>query len=78
MIAARAVELMNEAGFPAGTIQLLPGRGAEIGSALTSHSAIAGVAFTGSTATAQRINQTLASRDAALCLSSLKLAVKTQ
>lgn len=65
LIAARAVELMNEAGFPAGTVQLLPGRGAEIGSALTSHPAIAGVAFTGSTATAQRINQTLAQRDAA-------------
>ncbi len=64
LIAARAVALMQQAGFPAGTIQLLPGRGAEIGSALTSHPAIAGVAFTGSTATAQRINQTLAERDA--------------
>ncbi|CAH6855658.1 Proline dehydrogenase / Delta-1-pyrroline-5-carboxylate dehydrogenase [Vibrio chagasii] len=64
LIAARAVELMNEAGFPAGTIQLLPGRGAEIGSALTSHDAIAGVAFTGSTPTAQRINVSLASRNA--------------
>lgn len=64
LIAARAVELMLEAGFPAGVIQLLTGRGAAIGSALTSHSAIAGVAFTGSTATAQRINQTLAERDA--------------
>ncbi|WP_076588147.1 bifunctional proline dehydrogenase/L-glutamate gamma-semialdehyde dehydrogenase PutA [Vibrio ostreicida] len=64
LIAARAVELMMEVGFPAGVIQLLPGRGAEIGSALTSHSAIAGVAFTGSTATAQRINQTLARREA--------------
>jgi len=65
LIAARAVELMLDAGFPAGSIQLLTGRGAEIGSALTSHPAIAGVAFTGSTATAQRINQTLAERDAA-------------
>lgn len=65
LIAARAVELMQQAGFPAGTIQLLPGRGAEIGSALTSHAAIAGVAFTGSTTTAQRINQSLAERDAA-------------
>ncbi|MFS1932058.1 bifunctional proline dehydrogenase/L-glutamate gamma-semialdehyde dehydrogenase PutA [Vibrio splendidus] len=64
LIAARAVELMNEAGFPAGTIQLLPGRGAEIGSALTSHDAIAGVAFTGSTPTAQRINVSLATRNA--------------
>ena len=64
LIAARAVELMIEAGFPAGVIQLLPGKGAEIGHALTSHPDIAGVAFTGSTATAQRINQTLAERDA--------------
>ncbi|MEZ8791702.1 bifunctional proline dehydrogenase/L-glutamate gamma-semialdehyde dehydrogenase PutA [Vibrio splendidus] len=64
LIAARAVELINEAGFPAGTIQLLPGRGAEIGSALTSHDAIAGVAFTGSTPTAQRINVSLATRNA--------------
>ena len=51
LIAARAVELMIEAGFPNGTIQLLPGRGADIGAALTSHLAIAGVAFTGSTLT---------------------------
>jgi RHH-type proline utilization regulon transcriptional repressor/proline dehydrogenase/delta 1-pyrroline-5-carboxylate dehydrogenase len=64
LIAARAVELMQQAGFPAGSIQLLPGRGAEIGSALTSHDAIAGVAFTGSTPTAQRINVSLASRTA--------------
>ncbi|CAM3827753.1 bifunctional proline dehydrogenase/L-glutamate gamma-semialdehyde dehydrogenase PutA [Vibrio aquimaris] len=65
LIAARAVELMIEAGFPNGTIQLLPGRGADIGAALTSHLAIAGVAFTGSTLTAQRINRTLAQRDTA-------------
>lgn len=64
LIAARAIDLMLEAGFPAGVIQLLPGRGGEIGHALTSHDAIAGVAFTGSTATAQRINVTLAGRTA--------------
>ncbi|MFH4573435.1 bifunctional proline dehydrogenase/L-glutamate gamma-semialdehyde dehydrogenase PutA [Vibrio diabolicus] len=64
LIAARAIELMLDAGFPAGVIQLLTGRGAEIGHALTSHDAIAGVAFTGSTATAQRINVTLAERRA--------------
>ncbi|MEH0667386.1 bifunctional proline dehydrogenase/L-glutamate gamma-semialdehyde dehydrogenase PutA [Vibrio scophthalmi] len=63
LIAARAVELMLKAGFPAGVIQLVPGLGSDIGHALTSHEAIAGVAFTGSTATAQRINQTLAERD---------------
>ncbi|HGS4886496.1 TPA: bifunctional proline dehydrogenase/L-glutamate gamma-semialdehyde dehydrogenase PutA [Vibrio parahaemolyticus] len=64
LIATRAIDLMLEAGFPAGVIQLLPGRGSEIGHALTSHDAIAGVAFTGSTATAQRINVTLAERAA--------------
>ncbi|MBF9003418.1 bifunctional proline dehydrogenase/L-glutamate gamma-semialdehyde dehydrogenase PutA [Vibrio nitrifigilis] len=65
LIAYRAVELMLAAGFPKGVIQLLPGIGGEVGQALTSHPAIAGVAFTGSTATAQRINQTLALRDTA-------------
>ncbi|MBD1558090.1 bifunctional proline dehydrogenase/L-glutamate gamma-semialdehyde dehydrogenase PutA [Vibrio sp. S9_S30] len=65
LIAVKAIELMLEAGVPAGVIQLLPGIGREIGHALTSHSAIAGVAFTGSTETAQRINATLASREAA-------------
>jgi RHH-type proline utilization regulon transcriptional repressor/proline dehydrogenase/delta 1-pyrroline-5-carboxylate dehydrogenase len=65
LIAAKAVELMLAAGFPDGVIQLLPGKGAEVGQALTSHPSIAGVAFTGSTATAQRINRTLAERDAA-------------
>ncbi|OED86900.1 bifunctional proline dehydrogenase/L-glutamate gamma-semialdehyde dehydrogenase PutA [Vibrio breoganii] len=63
LIAARTVELMLESGFPSDVIQFLPGRGAEIGSALTSHPAIAGVAFTGSTATAKRINLSLAERD---------------
>ncbi|MDP5252592.1 MULTISPECIES: bifunctional proline dehydrogenase/L-glutamate gamma-semialdehyde dehydrogenase PutA [unclassified Vibrio] len=63
LIAARAVELMLEAGFPPSVIQLLPGRGSELGPALTSHPAIAGVAFTGSTPTAQRINTTLAKRN---------------
>ncbi|OIN26292.1 bifunctional proline dehydrogenase/L-glutamate gamma-semialdehyde dehydrogenase PutA [Vibrio barjaei] len=65
LIAVRAVELMLEAGFPAEVIQLITGRGADVGQALTSHAAIAGVAFTGSTPTAQRINSTLAARQVA-------------
>lgn len=65
LIAARATELMLEAGFPTGVIQLLPGRGAEIGQVLTSHPDIAGVAFTGSTTTALNINKTLALRECA-------------
>ncbi|WP_117232953.1 bifunctional proline dehydrogenase/L-glutamate gamma-semialdehyde dehydrogenase PutA [Vibrio maerlii] len=64
LIAAKAVELMLKAGFPAGVIQLVLGKGSEIGRELTSNRSIAGVAFTGSTQTAQRINHTLAERDA--------------
>ncbi|NWN91178.1 bifunctional proline dehydrogenase/L-glutamate gamma-semialdehyde dehydrogenase PutA [Marinobacter adhaerens] len=60
LIAVRAVELMHEAGVPRDAIQLLPGTGAKVGSALTSDSRIAGVCFTGSTATAQRINKVMA------------------
>ncbi|PMH43113.1 bifunctional proline dehydrogenase/L-glutamate gamma-semialdehyde dehydrogenase [Vibrio sp. 10N.286.49.B3] len=62
LIALRAVELMHIAGFPQGVIQCLPGHGTEIGDALISHPLVAGVAFTGSTATAQKINLTLAQR----------------
>ncbi|WP_120512581.1 bifunctional proline dehydrogenase/L-glutamate gamma-semialdehyde dehydrogenase PutA [Photobacterium salinisoli] len=63
LIAFRAIQMMLEAGVPAGIIQFVPGRGAEVGSVLTSDERIAGVAFTGSTETAQRINRTLAARD---------------
>ncbi|MFO6423557.1 bifunctional proline dehydrogenase/L-glutamate gamma-semialdehyde dehydrogenase PutA [Motilimonas sp. KMU-193] len=65
LIAVRAVELMHQAGFPVGAIQLVLGRGADIGHALTSDLAIAGVAFTGSTPTAKLIQRTLAERDCA-------------
>ncbi|OZS42258.1 bifunctional proline dehydrogenase/L-glutamate gamma-semialdehyde dehydrogenase PutA [Photobacterium sanguinicancri] len=65
IIAFRAIEMMLEAGVPNGAIQLLPGTGAEVGAALTSDIRVAGVAFTGSTETAQRINRTLVARDCA-------------
>ncbi len=65
LIAVKAVQLMLEAGFPDSAIQLILGRGADIGHALTSDERIAGVAFTGSTITAQRINRTLAQRQIA-------------
>ncbi|SFM34478.1 bifunctional proline dehydrogenase/L-glutamate gamma-semialdehyde dehydrogenase PutA [Marinobacter zhejiangensis] len=60
LIAARAVELMHEAGIPKAAVQLLPGSGATVGTALTSDARIAGVCFTGSTATAQRISRVMA------------------
>ena len=63
LIAALAVRLCHEAGIPEEVIQLLPGAG-EVGALITSDTRIAGVAFTGSTATAQAINRSLAARDA--------------
>ncbi|WP_332687543.1 bifunctional proline dehydrogenase/L-glutamate gamma-semialdehyde dehydrogenase PutA, partial [Devosia sp.] len=59
LIAFRAVQLMHEAGIPADAIQLLPGAG-EVGTALTSDPAIAGVVFTGSLPTAHRIDRAMA------------------
>jgi RHH-type proline utilization regulon transcriptional repressor/proline dehydrogenase/delta 1-pyrroline-5-carboxylate dehydrogenase len=60
LIAARAVELMIEAGVPEGVIQLLPGDGPSVGQPLVSDPRLAGVCFTGSTDTAQAINRTMA------------------
>ncbi|MBU2965561.1 bifunctional proline dehydrogenase/L-glutamate gamma-semialdehyde dehydrogenase PutA [Amphritea sp. 2_MG-2023] len=60
LIAARTVALMHQAGIPADVIQLLPGSGVAVGAPLTSDSRIAGVCFTGSTLTAQRINRVMA------------------
>jgi len=65
LIAFRAIELMLEAGIPAGAIQFIPGDGATVGAPLTSDSRVAGVAFTGSTDTARLINTALSRRDAA-------------
>ncbi|WP_086606359.1 bifunctional proline dehydrogenase/L-glutamate gamma-semialdehyde dehydrogenase PutA [Erythrobacter donghaensis] len=62
LIAALAVKLCHEAGIPAEAFQLLPGAG-PVGQMITAHPRLAGVAFTGSTETAQAINRTLAGRD---------------
>ncbi|QUJ75261.1 bifunctional proline dehydrogenase/L-glutamate gamma-semialdehyde dehydrogenase PutA [Sulfitobacter albidus] len=59
LIAHFAIQILLDAGVPATALQLLPG-GGDIGAALTSDARIGGVAFTGSTATAQRIRATMA------------------
>ncbi|SIT02263.1 L-proline dehydrogenase /delta-1-pyrroline-5-carboxylate dehydrogenase [Roseivivax lentus] len=59
MIAARAVQMMREAGLPEGALQLLPGDGPTVGGPLTSDPRIAGVCFTGSTEVAQIIHKAL-------------------
>ncbi len=65
LIGALAIELMHEAGIPRDIVQLVPGDG-KVGATLTSHLLIAGVAFTGSTDTARKINRGLADRPGAI------------
>jgi RHH-type proline utilization regulon transcriptional repressor/proline dehydrogenase/delta 1-pyrroline-5-carboxylate dehydrogenase len=60
LIAARAVELLHEAGIPKDVLQLLPGDGPSVGAPLTADPRIAGVCFTGSTEVARLIERQLA------------------
>lgn len=52
--AVRFAELIEEAGFPAGTFNLVQG-GAEVGRAMVRHRGISKISFTGSTAVGQEI-----------------------
>ncbi len=61
-IGALAVALLHEAGVPGHALRLVPG-GPATGAALVAHPAIAGVAFTGSTATARAIHRALAAKE---------------
>ncbi len=63
LIAQRAVELAYEAGIPRDVLRFVPG-GPEVGRALVADPRIAGVAFTGSTATAKAIARSLLEDDA--------------
>jgi RHH-type proline utilization regulon transcriptional repressor/proline dehydrogenase/delta 1-pyrroline-5-carboxylate dehydrogenase len=63
LIAHAMTRLLHEAGVPAAVLQLTPADGPAFGALALTHPALAGVAFTGSTATAATINRTLAHRD---------------
>ncbi|MDH2327712.1 bifunctional proline dehydrogenase/L-glutamate gamma-semialdehyde dehydrogenase PutA [Cereibacter sp. SYSU M97828] len=60
IIATVAVRLMHEAGVPASALQILPGRGSVVGTALATDPRVAGMVFTGSTATARTIARNMA------------------
>ncbi|KAA5606252.1 bifunctional proline dehydrogenase/L-glutamate gamma-semialdehyde dehydrogenase PutA [Roseospira marina] len=60
LMAARAVDLLREAGVPPDVLALLPGDGAVVGGALTADPRVGGVCFTGSLETARAIQTTLA------------------
>ena len=59
--ATLAIDLLLQAGVPRAALQCLPGPGAVIGAGLSADPRVGGMAFTGSTATAQRINRAMAS-----------------
>jgi RHH-type transcriptional regulator, proline utilization regulon repressor / proline dehydrogenase / delta 1-pyrroline-5-carboxylate dehydrogenase len=62
LVAAAAVRLLLEAGIPGEVLHLLPGTGEAVGAPLVADPRVAGIAFTGSTETARRINLELARR----------------
>jgi RHH-type proline utilization regulon transcriptional repressor/proline dehydrogenase/delta 1-pyrroline-5-carboxylate dehydrogenase len=66
LIAARFVELLHASGIPSQVLQFTPCRGRDFGEAAFAHAALAGVAMTGSTATALTINRALAARHGAI------------
>ncbi len=53
------MQLLEEAGLPAGVINLLPGDGLAVSAVALEHPELAGIHFTGSTATFQRLWQTV-------------------
>ena len=62
LIADFTVDLIYEAGIPKDVLQLTPGTGETLGSALVQKNLLSGVIFTGSNETARRISQTLAQK----------------
>ncbi|QMW24538.1 bifunctional proline dehydrogenase/L-glutamate gamma-semialdehyde dehydrogenase PutA [Sandaracinobacteroides saxicola] len=63
LVAFRAVQLAHEAGVPADVLHFLPG-GGEVGGRIVADARVAGVVFTGSTATARTIARALLADDA--------------
>lgn len=63
LVAARVTQLLYEAGVPDTVLQFLPCKAHQFSEVILTDERIAGVAFTGSTQAAQKINQVLASRN---------------
>ncbi len=60
LTAVLLTELFEKAGFPPGTVNLVIGRGSEVGNALVKHPLVKGVSFTGSTQVGRIINRAAA------------------
>lgn len=55
--ALRLGELICEAGFPAGVVNIITGLGSDVGEALVTHPGVDKISFTGSTVTGKHINK---------------------
>jgi len=62
--AALIAECFEEAGFPAGVLNMVSGKGSVIGSALASHPGVDGITFTGSNQVGRQIGQAVQARGA--------------
>ncbi|MDQ6628185.1 MAG: trifunctional transcriptional regulator/proline dehydrogenase/L-glutamate gamma-semialdehyde dehydrogenase [Pseudomonadota bacterium] len=62
LIAAHVVRALRSAGVPRAVLQLLPGRGETVGAALVADARVQAVLFTGSTAVARLLQQSLSGR----------------
>lgn len=62
MVSHLLAELYHEAGFPAGTVNIVTGNGAIIGDSLTTHPFVKAVMFTGSTRVGKHISELCGSR----------------
>jgi len=58
------VEIMVEAGVPAGAVNLLQGKGAQVGEVMVNHPGIDAISFTGSVATGRKVAQAAVARGA--------------
>lgn len=73
--ALKLADLIKEAGFPPGVVNVIPGHGTGAGQALSEHPEVAKIAFTGSTLTARKIME--ASSKSNLKYITLELGGKT-
>jgi acyl-CoA reductase-like NAD-dependent aldehyde dehydrogenase len=58
----KLAEILTEAGAPAGTVNVVPGPGEQVGEAMVRHPKIAKIGFTGDTATGKRIMKVASDR----------------
>jgi aldehyde dehydrogenase (NAD+) len=60
---ARMLDVLEKAGLPSGVLNMVVGRGSEVGDEIVSHEAVKAVSLTGSTAVGAHVGKVLASKD---------------